>query len=160
MLLSSVQRWLTDQKAKSPDNDQVPQKKKSWDSLPDPSPALWSHCPWSMEAGVGICPSSSPLLPCSIPAELTFLLSFLAVTMCQQHSNSFHRHSKLLTRLNNTCLTWPLPTLISSVSSLHHPRHSFSSTNELPAFPQNLCHVLSCFHILELCWEAPTDSTR
>lgn len=162
ILLSSAQRWLRDQTPKPPENDQVSQKKKSRDSLPD---LPVSSCPtvsgaWRPEWASALIFSPPAWLHPTHQRPAEFSCHSPVLTTCQQHSDTFHRNSKCLTRLNKACLTWPLPTLISSLSSFHHPRHSFSSTNEPPAFPPNLCHILSCFHVLELCWEAPIDSTR
>ena len=82
--------------------------------------------PLSLEPGgrSGPLPSSSPLLPGSIPhtkGQLNWAFSCHSpvLTVCQQHSDTFHRNSKCLTRLNKACLTQPLPSLISSLSSFH-----------------------------------------
>lgn len=67
-----------------------------------------------------------------------------AVSSCQKPLSPFRKKSKFLSPLNEACLSWPLPTPISCLSSLHHPRHSLLSTHELPAFPPTPSHALLC----------------
>lgn len=128
-------------------------------SKPLPCPALWPQCP-ALKQGNASLPSLSPFLPCSSQyiklntqkAELSFLL--LLASCIHVLPSPSHRKSKLLNRKSGPSLLLLLASPPSTIPDI--PSWALMSCLH---FPPKLCHVLSCFYVLELCWEAPTDST-
>lgn len=121
MLLSSMQRWFKETRKQNlqimrfRSKDQVPQREKSCDSLPEPSPDLW------------------PITPAFIQAHGIFPLGFFSTSLPALFPSTYSRicrNSKLM-QPHGSCLATPAPNRQHSLREGTRPYSNWSHGHQL-----------------------------